>query len=138
MNRPAIISFGEVHWDLFPEGARFGGAPANFACHAALLGGDVTMVSAVGDDARGHEAIRILGTYGIVQLSLDGKNVGEPVDCYDQNVTTAGEISLGKHDLKVGKHPLRATLVGSNPNTRDTAKVGTYVFGLDYLRVANP
>lgn len=62
---PAIISFGEVLWDLFPEGARFGGAPANFACHAAALGGDVTMVSAVGVDDRGREAIEILHAYGI-------------------------------------------------------------------------
>ena len=64
MHRPSIISLGEVLWDLFPEGARFGGAPANFACHAAVLGGDVAMVSAVGDDPRGQEAIRILKGFG--------------------------------------------------------------------------
>ena len=62
---PKIISFGEVLWDLFPDGERFGGAPANFACHAALLGGDVTMVSAVGDEKRGRKAIGILGGFGI-------------------------------------------------------------------------
>jgi fructokinase len=39
MNPPAILSCGEVLWDLFPDGPRFGGAPANFACHAARLGG---------------------------------------------------------------------------------------------------
>jgi len=33
-----VVGLGEVLWDLFPEGARFGGAPANFACHAAVLG----------------------------------------------------------------------------------------------------
>ena len=55
-----ILSCGEVLWDLFPDGPRFGGAPANFACHAALLGGSVTMLSAVGDDARGREAVEIL------------------------------------------------------------------------------
>ena len=43
-----IISLGEVLWDLFPDRECFGGAPANFACHAAILGGDVAMVSAVG------------------------------------------------------------------------------------------
>ena len=62
---PSIVSLGEVLWDLFPEGARFGGAPANFACHAALLGCDVAMVSAVGDDPRGREAVGILRGYGI-------------------------------------------------------------------------
>ena len=60
-----IISLGEVLWDLFPEGARFGGAPANFACHAAALGADVTMISAVGQDAYGTEAVEILKRYGI-------------------------------------------------------------------------
>ena len=65
MNQQRIISFGEVLWDLFPEGARFGGAPANFACHAAAQGSDVTMISAVGDDARGHDAIKVLDGYGI-------------------------------------------------------------------------
>ncbi len=65
MKRPVIISLGEVLWDLFPQGARFGGAPANFACHAAALGGDVTMVSAVGTDQQGSEAIKILQSYGI-------------------------------------------------------------------------
>ncbi|MEM7396107.1 MAG: carbohydrate kinase, partial [Verrucomicrobiota bacterium] len=63
--RPQIVSLGEVLWDLFPDGARFGGAPANFACHAAALGGRVAMASAVGDDDRGREAIEILRAYGI-------------------------------------------------------------------------
>lgn len=91
MNKPKILSLGEVLWDLFPAGARFGGAPANFACHAANLGGDVTMVSAVGDDERGREAVKILDGFGIdtsliqiapeaptgsVGIMLDGK--GKP------------------------------------------------------------
>ena len=67
MKRPVIISIGEVLWDLFPlpQGERFGGAPANFACHAALGNGEVTMVSAIGDDNRGREATSILRHYGI-------------------------------------------------------------------------
>lgn len=65
MTEPTILSLGEVLWDLFPEGARFGGAPANFACHAAALGAKVAMLSAVGDDPRGREAIEILQGYDI-------------------------------------------------------------------------
>ncbi len=52
-------------WDLFPEGPRFGGAPANFACHAALHGARVTMLSAVGNDARGRSATEILQRFGL-------------------------------------------------------------------------
>lgn len=42
MKQPHILSVGEVLWYLFPEGALFGGAPANFACHAALQDAEVT------------------------------------------------------------------------------------------------
>ncbi len=65
MNRQVIVSIGEVLWDLFPDGEQFGGAPANFACHAAILGADVSMLSAVGADRHGREALDILRGYGI-------------------------------------------------------------------------
>jgi fructokinase len=35
--RPNLVGLGEVLWDVFPDAAHFGGAPANFACHAAGL-----------------------------------------------------------------------------------------------------
>lgn len=65
MDSAVIVSIGEVLWDLFPDCQRFGGAPANFACHATIHGADVSMLSAVGDDRRGSEAIDILRGYGI-------------------------------------------------------------------------
>jgi fructokinase len=55
--QPTIVAVGEILWDLFPEGPRFGGAPANFACHAAGLGGAVAIVSAVGPDDLGRSAL---------------------------------------------------------------------------------
>ncbi|MBB72884.1 MAG: carbohydrate kinase [Planctomycetaceae bacterium] len=55
-----IASLGEILWDVFPHGRRFGGAPANFACHAAALGAKVFLVSRVGDDALGKQAYKVL------------------------------------------------------------------------------
>mgnify|MGYP001242073107 CR=1 FL=1 len=52
-----IISFGDMLWDLFPEGPRFGGAPGNYACHIARLGGEVYMVTGVGTGQRGSAAL---------------------------------------------------------------------------------
>lgn len=69
MKQPRILSLGEVLWDLFPDRACFGGAPANFACHAAINGGHVAMVSAVGEDSRGRKALEILRSYS-VDISL--------------------------------------------------------------------
>lgn len=53
-----IASIGEILWDVFGEEERLGGAPFNFAAHAARLGHEVAFLSAVGDDERGREAIR--------------------------------------------------------------------------------
>ncbi len=58
-----IVGLGEILWDIFPEGPRFGGAPANFACSAAALRGDgvrVCMASSVGNDELGDRAIESL------------------------------------------------------------------------------
>jgi fructokinase len=64
-DKTKIVAMGEVLWDLFPDGDRFGGATANFACHAALLGADVTILSSVGRDPRGDEALQIMQRVGV-------------------------------------------------------------------------
>ena len=50
---------GDGLWDLFPDGPRFGGATANYACHASILGGEVFMVSGVGKDDRGRALLKV-------------------------------------------------------------------------------
>ena len=68
-----IISVGEILWDVFPDGPRFGGAPANFACSAAELAqqsAQVTTVSAVGDDKLGREALAALTSRGVQTESV--------------------------------------------------------------------
>ena len=46
------------------------------------------------------------------------------------DVVTTGEISLGQHQLKAGKHRLSAKVTGANP-----AAVKNFMLGLDYLRI---
>lgn len=51
----AIVVFGEVLVDQFPDGQRvLGGAPFNVAWHLTALGQKVRFVSAIGDDADGE------------------------------------------------------------------------------------
>ena len=62
-SEPVIVGLGEILWDVFPDGARFGGAPANFACSVAGLAGSyaqVHMASAVGTDEMGRTAMHEL------------------------------------------------------------------------------
>ena len=60
-----IVAMGDGLWDLFPDGPRFGGATANYACHASRLGGDVSMVSGVGVDERGDALLQVYRKHGV-------------------------------------------------------------------------
>lgn len=61
-----ILSFGEIIWDVFPDGdAVIGGAPLNFAAHAVKCGAKASLLSAVGNDALGAKALEELQRLGI-------------------------------------------------------------------------
>ncbi|MQA26956.1 MAG: hypothetical protein GEU94_16175 [Micromonosporaceae bacterium] len=71
--------------------------------------------------------------YGIVQLAMDGADVGEAVDGYhDPGVIKTDPIDMGTVKLDAGKHRLTLTLTGKND-----ASTG-YLAGVDvlYLRLA--
>ena len=83
-----IVGLGEILWDCLPEGKKLGGAPANFAFHAGLLGADTIAISAIGKDALGDEILQELDTNGLkylmprteqptgtVQVQLDEKGI---------------------------------------------------------------
>lgn len=56
----AVVIWGELLWDRFPDGDQLGGAPANVAWHLGQAGGWPQLVTRVGDDADGHRAIERL------------------------------------------------------------------------------
>lgn len=60
-----IVAMGDGLWDLFPDGSRFGGATANYACHASILGAEVHMVSGVGADERGDALLQVYRKHGV-------------------------------------------------------------------------
>ncbi|MGB1282513.1 MAG: carbohydrate kinase family protein [Schleiferiaceae bacterium] len=62
---PKLYCFGEVLWDLFPCGAKPGGAPMNVAIHAQNLGLESVMISAIGNDERGQTLLDILQERGV-------------------------------------------------------------------------
>jgi fructokinase len=59
------VGVGELLWDLFPDGPRFGGAPVNFACHAAALGAQAHVVTSVGKDELGRKALEELHAHSV-------------------------------------------------------------------------
>jgi fructokinase len=62
--RRALV-LGEVLWDLFPASVRLGGAALNFAAHIKRLGHEPLLVSAVGTDELGDEAVQAISTLGV-------------------------------------------------------------------------
>ena len=65
MNKPIVVGMGEALWDVLSDGKKIGGAPANFAFHAGQAGMDSRVVSAVGNDALGEEALATLEGKGL-------------------------------------------------------------------------
>jgi fructokinase len=60
-----VLVLGEVLWDLFPASVRLGGAALNFAAHIKRLGHEPVLISAVGTDELGDEAIQAITTLGL-------------------------------------------------------------------------
>lgn len=65
MKKKKVLVFGEILYDIFGDERKLGGAPLNFACHFAQLGGDPVMISAVGDDEPGRESLEEAASYGV-------------------------------------------------------------------------
>ena len=55
--RHLILGLGELLWDLLPEGAQLGGAPANFSVMAGRMGNHAAILSRIGRDDLGRKAM---------------------------------------------------------------------------------
>ncbi len=60
-----IIAFGELIWDIFSDGKKLGGAPMNFVYRVNALGDNGFLVSRVGKDEQGEEALNMLRHLGV-------------------------------------------------------------------------
>jgi fructokinase len=92
MIQPALmVGLGEILWDLLPSGKQMGGAPANFAYMANVLGDEGIVASRTGNDDLGREVRETLETLdinptfiqadddhstGVVEVLIDG--AGQP------------------------------------------------------------
>lgn len=87
-NKNLIVGLGEALWDVLPEGAKLGGAPANFAYHVGQFGHKSVAISALGNDNLGDETVknydkmglnyimpRIDYPTGTVQVQLDAEGI---------------------------------------------------------------
>ncbi len=66
-----ILGIGELLWDLLPGGPRLGGAPANFAVMAGRLGDRAAILSRIGRDKLGSQAIARLDSMPVETRFLE-------------------------------------------------------------------
>ena len=78
-----IVCFGEVLWDLFPEGKQIGGAPFNVACSFHGLGTPVHFISRIGKDALGQSVLtEINGREMSTEFIQLDEQYESPNDCH--------------------------------------------------------
>jgi fructokinase len=65
-----VVGLGETLWDVLLTGAKLGGAPANFAYHARALGARTRVITRVGNDEYGREAIRRFHAMGLPHATV--------------------------------------------------------------------
>lgn len=133
MTDKLIVGIGEILWDILPESKKLGGAPANFAYHAAQSGLHSCVVSAVGNDLLGQEILENLENKklnyqiaitpyptGTVKVTVD--NTGIP--CYDIREQVAWDNIPYKSSLQELAKRTNAVCFGSlaqrNPVSRTT------------------
>lgn len=63
--KPYIVCFGEVLWDIFPEGSKAGGAPFNVAYNIHKMGIDIQVLSKTGNDDLGRKLREQIRNWGI-------------------------------------------------------------------------
>ncbi|HEY8934098.1 MAG TPA: PfkB family carbohydrate kinase [Cyclobacteriaceae bacterium] len=60
-----ILAFGEILWDIIEGVEHLGGAPFNFAAHAAQCGNESFIISRLGEDSLGMQAHNLSKTFGV-------------------------------------------------------------------------
>lgn len=122
MDSKIVVGLGEVLFDCLPEGKKLGGAPANFAYHAAQFGMESYVVSAIGKDEAGEEVLRDFDRVhlhyklpkvnyptGMVNVALDAEGVAQ----YDIKLDSAWDHIPYSHDLEQLAKKTKAVSFGS-------------------------
>ena len=92
-----VLAFGEVLWDVYPDKAYIGGAPLNFGGHLAKQGEEVYILSAVGKDKLGEDALGVLKKWGIGTdcVRVTDRETGKCLVTLDSNSVPSYELLGG-------------------------------------------
>ncbi len=117
------VCFGEVLFDVFPNGERIGGAPLNVASRLSSLGVKTEMISSVGEDEKGKEILSF----------LNANRVGTENVTEDENFPTGVvKVTLSKNGSATYEiaHPAAWDKIKLSPNAeKAVAASDVFIFG---------
>jgi fructokinase len=119
---PAIC-YGEILWDVLPDGPQPGGAPINVAYHLNKLGITSSLVSKIGDDLNGHKLETLLDSWGIKKhlLQIDHEH---PTSQVLAKMNNGNEVS---YEIIF---PVAWDFINDSQNIAEQIKPSTYfIFG---------
>lgn len=90
-----VLSFGEILWDIYSDKKYIGGASLNFAAHLAKHGAKTYMLSALGNDIFGSEALAKLKEWNIYTDYInihDSKETGKCLVTLDENAVPCYDL----------------------------------------------
>ncbi len=100
MKKPhLILGIGELLWDVLPDATRLGGAPANFAVIVGGLGNRAAILSRIGSDDLGRQAIDRLSPMPVETSLLQVDPIHET-----GRVTVSFEGHTEEHDPRYTIH----------------------------------
>ena len=94
-NNPLKVAcYGEILWDVFSDKKHLGGAPLNAALRLHSFGVDVSMISTVGNDALGKEALAEIKELGLKTkfIQRNDKPTGQVTVTLDSKKAASYEI----------------------------------------------
>lgn len=96
-NPPRVVSFGEILFDVIGGVPYLGGAPLNLAAHLRKQGAETTLISAVGNDPLGRDALEQIGKLGLdtgTIAMLDGFPTGTVTVLLDERKVAAYDFAM--------------------------------------------
>jgi fructokinase len=122
-DRPRVFGVGELLWDLLPQGKQLGGAPGNVMYFAGALGADATLISRVGSDPLGDEALMQL-----TQLNVDTRAISR--DPQHRTGTASIDLDQKRNAKFVIQQPVAWDFIPADPQlVREVEQADAICFG---------
>ena len=118
-----VTCFGEVLWDIFPTHKKIGGAPLNVALRIHSFGIETNIISRVGNDENGKNALSYIKENGI-ELSTVQIDKHHKTGCVNVSLDSKGSASY-EIDYPVAWDKIEI----SDQNTEIVKSSDAFIFG---------